>query len=401
MKNFGTLYRYELKKLLKRKLAWVMVLVLSAFMAYAARPLSNSGGADFSLTDRAGNTVSKYISAVEQRKLVDEGEQRINGQVMDEQFFQNVREAANGNGSYIIQERLDLDSYFYLVDSSYHEPYSMIAYRTELDPADTTAESFYKNRQEVIERQWSGLADGEIAYWQAMETQVEKPLVYRHIGGYQDILDDIFGLSNVIPLVAAVCLCGVFSEEKRTRVDVLIFSSKQGGFPQYLAKVLAGITVVLAATLLIIGADAVVVLATQGWDGFDAALQLWNLNSCLPITIGQAVFILWGLLLLYGLLCGGVTMLFSAFTQNTVAALAAPVLLMICQAWLRLDVQAAEYLPNQLFNTIPTLRNVNLVNFFGGYLNNLQFGFILYGGIAVVLIILCWSGWRRSAAGKG
>ena len=74
---------------------------------------------------------------------------------------------------------------------------------------------------------------------------------------------DVFGLSNVIPLVAAVCLCGVFSEEKRTRADALILSSSQGRFPQYLAKVLAGITVILAATLLVIGADATAVLLTQ------------------------------------------------------------------------------------------------------------------------------------------
>jgi hypothetical protein len=105
------------------------------------------------------------------------------------------------------------------------------------------------------------------------------------------------------------------------------------------------------------------------------------------------MLIMLGLLLLYGLLCGGVTMLFSAFTQNTVAALAAPVLLMICQAWLRLDVH------NQLFNTIPSLHNRNLVNLFGRYLNNLQFGFVLYGGLAVVLLALCWLGWRRSAKG--
>lgn len=67
MKNFGTLYWYELKKLLKRKLAWIMVLVIAAFMAYTAKPVSNSGGANFSLTDRAGNTISKYVSAAEQR----------------------------------------------------------------------------------------------------------------------------------------------------------------------------------------------------------------------------------------------------------------------------------------------------------------------------------------------
>lgn len=273
----------------------------------------------------------------------------------------------------------------------------MVKYNFGLDPAEVTSEDFYRNRQEIIERQYSELTDDEIVYWQAMEAQVEKPFVYHPINGYQDVLADAFSLSNVIPLVAAVCLCGVFSEEKRTRADALIFSSKHGKFPQYLAKVLAGFTVVLAAILLVIGADAVVVLLTQGWDGFDATLQLGNSISSLPITMGQAVLILWGLLLLYGLLCGGVTMLFSAFTQNTVAALSAPVLLMICQAWLRLDIQAAEYLPNQIFNTIPSLRNMNLVNFFGHYLNNLQFGFVLYGGFAILLLALCWLSWRRSA----
>ena len=43
----------------------------------------------------------------------------------------------------------------------------------------------------------------------------------------------------------------------------MILSSSQGRFPQYLAKVLAGITVILAATLLVIGADATAVLLTQ------------------------------------------------------------------------------------------------------------------------------------------
>ena len=101
MKHFGTLYWYELKKLLKRKLAWIMVLVITAFMAYTARPVSNSGGANFSLTDWTGNTINKYVSVAEQRERISEGQQSINGQVMDERFFENVREASNGNGLYI------------------------------------------------------------------------------------------------------------------------------------------------------------------------------------------------------------------------------------------------------------------------------------------------------------
>ena len=115
--------------------------------------------------------------------------------------------------------------------------------------------------------------------------------------------------------------------------------------------------------------------------------------------MGQAVCILFGLLVLYGILSGGVAMLISVLTGNTVAAMACPVVLLIVQARLRLGVQAAEYLPNQLFNAIPALRNVHLVHFLSGVWNNLQFGYLLYGSLAAALLLLCWPGWRRWSRG--
>ena len=407
MKNFRTLYLYELKKLLKRKLPWIMVLVTSAFMVYDAYQvkydayhLKDYDDGWFSLTDQAGNAVSEHLSGAEQRRLIDEGARRVSGQIMDESLFQKVRQASTGNGQYVVQDMWEQESYFYLIDNTYYAPYGMVTHKMGLDPTITTADSFYAHRQYSLETNWAELTDREAAYWKSMEAQVEKPFVYCYAGGYQDILVDILALSMLIPIVVACCLCGVFSEEKRTRADALVLSSRYGRFPQYWAKVLAGITVASAATLSLMGANVAFVLLARGWDGFDAALQLGNLSSSLPITVGQATLILLGLLFLYGLLCSGVTMLFSVFAQNTVIALSAPILLMLCQGWLRLDIQAVEYLPDQLFNSTVVLRNVNLVNFFGVYLNNLQFGFILYGGLAVMLIALCWLGWRRSAAGR-
>ena len=391
MKNFGTLYHYELKKLLQRKLSWAVLLVLSVLLAYSAWPNHGLGGLNASLTDQNGDTISRYVSVQEQRELKRQGGRRISGQAMDEAFFQKVREAAAGDGRYIIQERYDLDCYFYLVDSSYYEPFYMVADRHDMgvDPALVTAEQFYQSRREIIERQWE--TEAETAYWEAMEARVEKPFTFRYTKGYQKILSDVFGLSNVIPLAVAVCLCGVFSEERRTRVDAVLFSCRKGQLPLYLAKVLAGLTAALAVSLLLIGVDAGIVLLTQGCDGFDRTLQLGNLTSSLPLSMGQAVIIM------LGLLSGGTTMLLSALTRNTIAALAGPVMLMMGQAWLRLDIQAAEYLPNQLFNVLPTFHNTHLVELFGVYLNNLQFGYILYGGLAAALTALCWLGWRRSA----
>ena len=101
MKNFRTLYWYELKKLLKRKLPWIMVLVTSAFMVYDAYQvkydayhLKDYDDGWFSLTDQAGNTVSEHLSGAEQRRLIDEGARRVSGQIMDESLFQKVRQAS-------------------------------------------------------------------------------------------------------------------------------------------------------------------------------------------------------------------------------------------------------------------------------------------------------------------
>lgn len=391
MKNFGTLYGYELKKLLARKTSWAVVLILAAVMASAALPNTNSGGSQASVTDRDGNTVSRYISAVQQVELARAGDRRISGQVMDEPFFERVRAVSDGNGLYQIRDGDDLYSYFYLVDSSYQGPHALIAIDAGLDPKEATAEGFYEARERQLALQWADLSEEDASYWQAMEARVEKPFVYRAVAGFRALLRDVFGLSCILPLAAAVCMCGAFSAERSTRADALIFSSRHGRFPQYLAKVLAGTTVAAAASALIIGADTALLL-TYGADGFDAALQPEILSSSLPITVGQAVCILYGLLLLYGILSGGVTMLISVLTGNTAAAMACPVLLMIFQAWLRLDVQAAEYLPNQLFNANPALRNVHLVHFLGGTWNSLQFGYLLYGGLAAALLLLCWPG---------
>lgn len=91
-------------------------------------------------------------------------------------------------------------------------------------------------------------------------------------------------------------------------------------------------------------------------------------------------------------------MLVSVLTRSTIAALTAPIVLMVAQAWIRLPgLQAADYLPNQLFNGGYAFCNVRLVNFFGVFLDNIEFAFLLYGIITVLLLALCGLSWRQNA----
>lgn len=378
MKNIGTLYRYELKKIWKRKLTWVVPLALAALMVYVA--------------------IGSFSSEVKDRQqFLRDGALRMDGQMMDEAFFSAMRKTLSEVGK--IGDHFN-DAYFYAVNPDYYDPYYM-AIELNIDPKVATAEDFYNARRALVEEKWETqkLTEKEIAYWSAQERQVQQPFIFRNTrDGLSDCLIVVYGISTIIPVVIAVCLCGVFSEERRTRTDQMIFSSKQGKGTICFVKVLAGVTVALCAAILVIGSVCATYAALKGWNSFDAAIQIQYLDSSFPITLGQALLIMFGLLLLYGLLCGGVTMLVSVWTRNGIAALTAPIVLMIAQAWIQLPgLQAADYLPNQLFNGGYAFCNVRLVGFFGGFLNNIEFAFLLYGIITVLLIALCGLGWRRNA----
>lgn len=405
MKNLGTLYFYELRKLLAKRMAWVTTFLLTALMVYTAcSPPSTAYGSTFTLTDREGHTISQYLSMAEQSKINREGDLPIRGLPMDGEFFRQVRELPLFSGAYVLTDRSTVHSYFMVVDPRFSWACSMIEDIPDLDAATVTAEGFYVSRQQLLERVWQmeGLSEQDTAYWQAMEAKVPKPFVYQNIWGSRDMLDarPAF-LAEVIPLAAAVFLCGVFAEDKRTRTDMLIFSSRYGWFPLYLAKVLAGCTAVLAGCGMIMGAVSAVISLTRSMSGLEAAIQLRCLKSSLPITLGQAILILWGLLLLYSLLCGGVTMLISALTKNSTAALVVPALLVLIQM---LRIPAPEwitgYMPNCMFDSMSILSDVHLVHILGMTFNKLQFGYLLYGLLTVLLLALCWLGWRRSAIGR-
>lgn len=270
-----------------------------------------------------------------------------------------------------------------------------------LDPSTATAEAFYSARRSLIETAWAAqsLTEQEIAYWAAQERQVQQSFTFRNTrDGLNDCLTVIYGISTILPVAIAVCLCGVFSQERQTQTDQMIFSSRHGRGTICIAKLLAGITAALSAALLIMGVVCAVYAALNGWSSADAAIQLKYLDCSLPITFGQALLTMCGLLLLYGLLSGGVTMLVSVLTGNTIAALAAPIMLMIAQSWIKLPgLPAADYLPNQLFNNGYAFCNVRLVRLFGVFLNNISFAFLLYGCLTALLIALCGLCWRQWA----
>lgn len=395
MKNFWTLFCYEMKKIWKRPLLWVVILLIVALFAYSLVQvfLPKKEGAVFTTVDAEGREISRFITADEQQRIELEGGRRLAGQVMDETFFRKARETIPTG-----MERFETASWFLLVDPSYYQ-----FWYYDSEGLAGTAEDYYAARQEAVELglQDLDLSESDRAYWQAMEARVAKPFVYQPENGMQSLYNmfSSIGIVSCIPLLAGAALCELFAGERRTRMDALMFSSNRGRRTLYFAKILAGgLSAVLAAALV-----SVVILAAYlafyGTDGWSGAIQLllgaglsW---SSWPITMGQGALILLGLTLLFALLCGGVAAAVSVFTGSGIAAMAVSFGMMILSgknaqgAW-------ARYLPTALI-TPGAFRSLTLTDLFGLKLNLLQSGALLYAVIAIVLLALCWLGWRRWA----
>lgn len=418
MKNFGTLFRYEMKKLWKRPMAWIAVLVFSAgFVYYAPIPLYNYGHT-YTYTQPDGATISREFTAEEQDKFMLESPRLLSGQVMDEEFFAKAEEnipARVENIDIAKAEDLDRasenqearDGYFFLVDPTYYGAYQLASFKDwylhRSDRVEWTVENSWKK--------FHNLTDEEIDYWLNLEAQIEQPFIYEPTDAPNRLFDVLGTMGIFIPVLVALCVCDLFSQERRARTYPQIFTSRQGRKCLFVAKILAGGVTSMLAAAIAVGAVIGSSLIRYGTWGWGAAIQLcpYMLSCSFPITAWQGILILAGMMLVYALLCGALISLVSLWSGSGVAALAVGAALVggqmllvqmqsILDAFLRLPfvTEALYYLPMGLVSaaalTTPTLKY-----FFGLMLNMVQAGIIVYLAVAAALAAVCWLGWRRQA----
>ena len=94
MKNLGTLFRYEMKKIWKQPLLWVAILLTAALFVYGIGNdfLPTKDGMTYTAVDGQGREISRFITRDEQHRIKLKGARRLAGLVMDEAFFRAARE---------------------------------------------------------------------------------------------------------------------------------------------------------------------------------------------------------------------------------------------------------------------------------------------------------------------
>ena len=295
MKQFGTLYKFELKKIVTNKITGisfilmiVTALIQGTFNTYAV------GGT------KEDNR--PYFSKLSGRMFDNELYQELMAMEFDEYgWFQNPEGVAYNEILYYIR--------------------SFVGGKADFKKYD--AEQLYKMRTEEMTGYMHEfvLTEGEIQFWNEMEQQITKPFVWEPHISPDGIFSGLINYNVIGLLFIMVCLSSVFAGEHHVRADQMILCTRYGKAATYYAKIIAGVTFVIFSMAVIILVLVCTRCINYGTEGFRAVIQLVCPFTMLPYT-NTRLLLITGSLLLSGLLLYGMcTMFFSEWLKNGVAVM--------------------------------------------------------------------------------
>ena len=325
------MYRFEVRKILRRKITAIALAVVSLLMV--------------------AMNIGEYVAGT---KVVNKEEQALVGRLIDDILLEEMRQAVepktvtteDGNQIAIGISIKDpayqpLMDYLTTIGGNIDKGY----YMTEAE----LAKRFNGIVDEALRDQY--LTDEETAYWQARWESSLLPLTYGKIqNGWGDSVNIIYVVAILAMITIAATLSGVFSDERQLRTDAVIFSSRNGKNRLVTAKLLAGATVGMLETLIILFVCVATEFAISGFGGGEASVQFFVGPTAMDMPIHKVFWIYVGIMLLIGLLLSVFAMCLSQLTRNSIAVIAIMMglwlvsMLTLPYSW-RLISQASSYLP--------------------------------------------------------
>ncbi|MCM1303917.1 MAG: ABC transporter permease [Lachnospiraceae bacterium] len=347
MNQFGILYRYELKKIVKRRLVQVTFLICLLLVLFmASTELIGKYYVDGQVAD------THYHMFLVDREYA----RTLSGRKIDQQLLE---EAVAAYG----QIPPDADRYTLTEEyQTYARPYSavfnIIRSWTQQGLSgvmkwDPDENALYSARSDLLKAAWESmlLSDTEKTYWQEKEAQLEIPMTFYYYDGYSALLNNFAPIGLIVLLFVSITLSGIFPEEHVRKTDQLMLSSARGKDTVYFSKICAGMTVAAVFSLLATMLNGALTLGIYGTDGFGAALQI-RYDYSYPLTFGQACILVYGILILTAVFMGVLVMILSETLHNGIATLAVSVGFLIMGSMFGIPVQYR--ILSQLWSALPT-----------------------------------------------
>lgn len=298
------LYRFELKKILAQKLLWILaaaiLLGLAVFgVATEVRP-TNSG-----------------LPMGEVIALQREGSQELAGQTVDQAFLDRLLPLFTDPEANT-ETQLKYNDFF-----NWLTLILGTAHRQEILQTDEARLYEALWHQLAPDPQAAGLTQEEIAHWtEQAQARLAQPLVYQgYHEGWQTAAHGMEVMVFLEILFLAVVLAPLFPQEHLRRTDQLILSCRFGRGKAYAAKLLAGVTVGVGFTALLLLAYLGMLGLVYGLEGANVPALFTHLFPA-DLTIGEMVGILFLAALAAAVLVSVAVMLLAELTRNAIAAMA-------------------------------------------------------------------------------
>lgn len=381
MNHFGTLYHYEWKKLLGKKIVWISFLLVFFVLAIAV----------FSPLFGGYYIEGKYMGTTYEMDQIDRGyAQALNGRSIDKDLMTEAITAYRK-----IPRNLDVHYSVTEEFQTYARPYSEIfGFIRKMSGMQTSElmfswepdyDDFCTKRQAYLQSYWKEqiLSTGETDFWQTREAQIKTPYIYEEHGGFSNLLSYYQTFGFFVLMLNAICLSGIFTDEHTRKTDQIILCSPLGKTKLYGAKITVGISFAALSSALYIAFLFLSTLCLYGLEGFQAPYQFLDALSSDPLSCGQALLIAYGILLLASVVTGVFVMVISELLQSGIATLAISTGLLILSMIVsmpkqyRVLAQIWNWLPWSFLSPFQVFGNYTL-SVFGHYFTPWQAVPVLY-----------------------
>ncbi len=380
MNNFGPLYRFELRKILHRRLTVISMIVVILIMI--------------------AMNIGEYVAG---SKIVNKEETILAGRPVDDRMLGEMRTA-------VVPKIITLeDGTQMAIGVGIEDP----AYQPLMDYLTTIGGNIdkgYSMTEADLEKRFSGiidealrnqhLTDAESEYWKKRQAESPMPITYGKLqNGWGDSVCILYVVSILSMIAIAATLSGIFSDELQLRTDALIFSSRNGKTTLVWAKILAGITAGLLETIIILLACAGTEFALSGFSGGETSVQFFFGPTAMDMPIRTVFRTYCAIMLIIGLLMSVFAMCLSQVCRNSIAVISIMMAFWLLSmvtppySW-RLISQCCSYMPVTFLGSW-TFSDYRMVNIGGHLLTILEFAPILY-----LLATACLSGITRISYGK-
>ena len=406
---FGTLYRYELKKILTRPYILLLLLAMVGVTIFLnVKPLLAQEEVAYAEED--GTLVFDTVSRYEAIQLERRFSQEDTGCLLDNEAALEMREL---NLSY--QESATVPTFILLNRFLVQDGIAITYFNPLWDGTDQMADLTYKAIAYTQEEEYQNqrLTQEEINYWKEERAEIDTPYTLGYAKGYSGILRLAYWLNLMVLPFVFVCLCGSFSDDHVYKTWPILTSSKHGRKSLALARLAAGETLAGGAILMLFAITAAIQFFVHGAQGAGVPIQLLEVENLRPgfgetrlcassrvMTAGQGVLVTVGVSLLILLFAGALAMLLSKLFRRAIPALALPLGLMLLSLmfgpsyYSRMQVQVWSYFPTYRI-TEEFLLDERLVSLGGIQLDCITVSAWLYGLLAILCLVWCFWLYRR------